>query len=457
MANWIHARQTKYTAYVTVYILVIVAVLGAANWLANRHNKSVDSTSNKRFSLSDQSIKIVKGLKSDVRITYYDKSGEFPRAKDLLDRYDNLSANLKVEYIDPDKKPALAKAAGIRNYGAIVVSSGLKKEDAKSVTEEEITGAIIRSMKSGERNVCFVTGSGEHGLDDTGRAGYSNAKESVEKSNYKTRAVSLLEKAEIPKDCTVLVIGGPKHDYMEPAAKAVKAYVEGGGRLLMMIDPPLKLGKEESDGTPSLAKLAEGWGVTANKDLALDTSQIGQIFGLSEVVPLVTTYESHAIVREMKETATAFPLARSLEVKSADKVTAEKLFSTSGNSYATTNLSSPEIRIDTKKDRKGPLTLAAAGTYNTGKENNNGRFIIVGSSSWPANNIFRFNGNRDLFLNMISWLSSDEELISIRPKDPEDRRITLNRRQMSFVFFSSVVFLPLIAICGGMLVWWRRR
>ncbi len=457
MANWIHARQTKYTAYVTVYILVIVAVLGAANWLANRHNKSVDSTSNKRFSLSDQSIKIVKGLKSDVRITYYDKSGEFPRAKDLLDRYDNLSANLKVEYIDPDKKPALAKAAGIRNYGAIVVSSGLKKEDAKSVTEEEITGAIIRSMKSGERNVCFVTGSGEHGLDDTGRAGYSNAKESVEKSNYKTRAVSLLEKAEIPKDCTVLVIGGPKHDYMEPAAKAVKAYVEGGGRLLMMIDPPLKLGKEESDGTPSLAKLAEGWGVTANKDLALDTSQIGQIFGLSEVVPLVTTYESHAIVREMKETATAFPLARSLEVKSADKVTAEKLFSTSGTSYATTNLSSPEIRIDTKKDRKGPLTLAAAGTYNTGKENNNGRFIIVGSSSWPANNIFRFNGNRDLFLNMISWLSSDEELISIRPKDPEDRRITLNRRQMSFVFFSSVVFLPLIAICGGMLVWWRRR
>ena len=457
MANWIHARQTKYTAYVTVYVLVIVAVLGAANWLANRHNKSVDSTSNKRFSLSDQSIKIVKGLKSDVKITYYDKSGEFPRAKDLLDRYDNLSAKLKVEYIDPDKKPALAKSAGIRNYGAIVVSSGLKKEDAKSVTEEEITGAIIRSMKSGERSVCFVTGSGEHGLDDTGRAGYSNAKESVEKSNYKTRTVSLLEKAEIPKDCTVLVVGGPKHDYMEPAANAVKAYVEGGGRLLMMIDPPLKLGKEESDGTPSLAKLAEGWGVTANKDLALDTSQIGQIFGLSEVVPLVTTYESHAIVREMKETATAFPLARTLEVKSADKVTAEKLFSTSGNSYATTNLSSPEIRIDTKKDRKGPLTLAAAGTYNTGKENNNGRFIVVGSSSWPANNIFRFNGNRDLFLNMISWLSSDEELISIRPKDPEDRRITLNRRQMSFVFFSSVVFLPLIAICGGMLVWWRRR
>jgi ABC-type uncharacterized transport system involved in gliding motility auxiliary subunit len=457
MANWIEARQTKYTAYVTVYILITVAALGAANWLANRHNKSVDSTSNKRFSLSDQSIKIVKGLASDVKITYYDRSGEFARARDLLDRYGNLSSKLKVEYIDPDKKPALAKAAGIRNYGAVIVTAGLKKEEAKSVTEEEITGALIRSLKSGERNLCFVTGSGEHGLDDTGRTGYSNAKEAAERANYKTRTVSLLEKAEIPKDCTILVIGGPKHDYMEPAANAVKAYVEGGGRLLLMMDPPLKLGRDESDGTPSLAKLAEGWGVTANKDLALDTSQIGQIFGLSEVVPLVTTYESHAIVREMKETATAFPMARTLEVKSADKVTAEKLFSTTPNSYATSNLSSAEIRIDPKKDKKGPLTLAAAGTYNTGKENNNGRFIVVGSSSWPANNILRFNGNRDLFLNMLNWLSSDEELISIRPKDPEDRRITLNRRQMSLVFFSSVVFLPLIAICGGLLVWWRRR
>jgi ABC-type uncharacterized transport system involved in gliding motility auxiliary subunit len=157
----------------------------------------------------------------------------------------------------------------------------------------------------------------------------------------------------------------------------------------------------------------------------------------------VTTYESQPIVRDLKEVATAFPLSRTLEVKSPGKGTAEKLFTTSANSYATTRLNSAEIRIDPKTDKKGPLTLAAAGTYNSsGDKSKEGRFVVVGSSNWVDNNILRFNGNRDLFLNMMNWLSSDEDLISIRPKEPEDRRLNLSGRQMSVLFYSSMVFLP---------------
>src|SRR6266849_1629793 len=126
-SDWIKTRQTKYTLYVTLYLVVIVAILGAANWLANGHNKSFDSTSNKKFSLSDQTIKVVKNLKQDVTITDYDKTDKFTTARDLLDRYGNLSSKLKVVYIDPDKKPQLAKAAGIRSYGQIIVDSGTKK------------------------------------------------------------------------------------------------------------------------------------------------------------------------------------------------------------------------------------------------------------------------------------------------------------------------------------------
>jgi ABC-type uncharacterized transport system involved in gliding motility auxiliary subunit len=97
------------------------------------------------------------------------------------------------------------------------------------------------------------------------------------------------------------------------------------------------------------------------------------------------------------------------------------------------------------------VALGAAATI--GK----GRVVVVGSSGWIANNYFRFNGNRDLFLNAMNWLSSDEDLISIRPKDPEDRRLTLSRRQISMLFWSSVVLLPLIVIGSGLTVWWRRR
>jgi ABC-type uncharacterized transport system involved in gliding motility auxiliary subunit len=74
-----------------------------------------------------------------------------------------------------------------------------------------------------------------------------------------------------------------------------------------------------------------------------------------------------------------------------------------------------------------------------------------------ANSAIGFQGNRDLFLNMVNWLSSDEELISIRPKDPEDRRLALNRRQMSLIFYTSVFLLPLAVIGAGISVWWKRR
>jgi ABC-type uncharacterized transport system involved in gliding motility auxiliary subunit len=456
--DWIKTRQSRYAGYVLAYFAVIVAVLAAANWLANRHNKSYDSTANKRFSLSEQTEKVVKNLKGDVKVTYFDRTSEFARARDLLDRYDNLSAKLTVEYVDPDKKPQVAKAEGVRNYGTTFVQANGRKQEAKSVSEEEITGAIIRALKGGERNACFVSGGGEHSLEDSGRTGYSKVKELLEKNNYKTRAISLLEKPEVPKDCTVLVVAGPKYDYPAPVANAIRAYVENGGRALLMLDAPLNMGGQEQTGeNPEMVKLLESWGVTPEKDLALDTSGIGQIFGLSEVVPLVATYESHAIVRDMKEVATAFPLARSLDVKPAGKVTPEKLFATSANSYATMSLNSPAIRLDPKKDRKGPLTLGAAGTYATGKENGQGRFVVVGSSGFVANNIVSFNGNRDLFLNMMNWLSSDEDLISIRPKEPDDRRITLSRAQMRVLFYLSVILLPLMVVLGGVAVWWRRR
>ena len=108
------ARQTKYAAYATIYILVVIAALAIVNVLAKRYNKSYDTTANKRYSLSDQTAKIVKGLKPDATITYFDQSARFQHAKDLLGQYSDLSTKVHVDYVDPDKKPQEAREAGIR-------------------------------------------------------------------------------------------------------------------------------------------------------------------------------------------------------------------------------------------------------------------------------------------------------------------------------------------------------
>jgi ABC-type uncharacterized transport system involved in gliding motility auxiliary subunit len=58
---------------------------------------------------------------------------------------------------------------------------------------------------------------------------------------------------------------------------------------------------------------------------------------------------------------------------------------------------------------------------------------------------------------MMAWLSADEDLISIRPKEPEDRRLNMTARQMTMMFYETIVFLPLIIVIAGVGVWWRRR
>jgi ABC-type uncharacterized transport system involved in gliding motility auxiliary subunit len=456
-SQWLKARQTKYAAYATTYILVVIAVAFVANLLGDRYNKSYDSTSNKRYSLSAQTAKIINGVKGDATITYFDQSTRFRQGKDLLEQYANLSPKIHLKYVDPDKDPQTAREAGIRNYGTAVVEVGGKKEEAKSLTEEGITGAFIRSLKSNARTVCFVTGSGEHQIDNSDRDGLSRFKELLAKDNYQTQAADLLGKAEVPGECTAVVVAGPTRNYEQPAVDAIKKYVESGGRAFFMLDPPLKVGRSEIADNDALTGLLEGWGVTLDKDLILDLNPIGQLVGLGPQVALVTSYGYQPIVSEMKGETTGFPLSRSLEIKNTDKTMVEKLFDSSSNSFATSNLSSPSVDVHDPKNKKGPLTLAAAGTYNTGKESSQGRFVVIGGSTWVANRFITFNGNDDLALNAVNWLSSDEDLISIRPKPQDDRRITMTRAQLALVRTTSQFILPLIVVVAGVGVWWKRR
>ena len=455
--EWIKTRQTKYAAYVTIYIVVILAIVVGANYLANRYNKSVDATANKRFSLSDQTKKVVGDLKQDVTIQYFDKADGMQNAKDLLGRYSNLSPKVHIEYVDYMKKPQLARAANITKEGTAIIEIGAKKEEAKTFDEEGITGAMIRAIKGGVRTVCVVSGSGEHRVEDTGQDGFSDFQAAVQRDNYQVKSVNLLEKAEVPSECTVLVVSGPSGDYVQPEVDAIKKYVEGGGRAMFLLDPPLKIGRKEISDNNALHDLLASWGVTAQKDLLLDENPLSQLVGLGPEVPLVTTYDSHPIVNDLAGTATGFPLSRSLDIKNENHTSVSKLFATSPSSFSTFNLSSPEIRIDPNKDKKGPFTLAAAGTYDTGKPSGQGRFIVVGNSRWASNSFLKFNGNRNLALNMMNWLSSDEDLISIRPKEQEDRRISLTRAQFLMVRTVSQFLLPLVVVIAGVMVWAKRR
>jgi ABC-type uncharacterized transport system involved in gliding motility auxiliary subunit len=444
------ARQTQYSLYLTVYILIVLAVVVGANWLANANNKSFDTTANKQFSLSDATKQVLKNLHNNINITYFDRTSAFANAQATIDRYKDQSKYIHATFIDPEKKPEIARLAHVQNYGAIFVDNEATKkhEEAKSLTEEEITGAIKRSLTTSVRTACFVSGSGEASITDTEREGYSGFKDLLDKNGIKTQDLPMLQKAEVGKDCSIIVIGGPTHDYIPPVRDAVKKFIDDGGKALVMFTPSLADRGGSANGEPELEKMVSDWGVTVNNDLIYDVGPYSQVFG--EAAPVVAHYDSQPIVKDMGRSATVFPLSRSLEVKSGGSL--EKIFETGDTSYEAMNLK-PPIKLDPDKDKKGPFTLAAAGTVN-GKS----RVVVVGSASWVSNSAMSYpTANKDLALNMVNWLTADESLMSIPSKEPEDRRIMLSGRQMNMIALFSVIILPCIVVLSGFLMWWKRR
>jgi ABC-type uncharacterized transport system involved in gliding motility auxiliary subunit len=459
-SSTVKQRQVRFGATAGLYTLIVIAILVAINYLAQtpRFNKTFDTTSNKRFTLSDETVKVVKGLKQDATISYFDRKAGFSGAQALLDRYKNLSGKIRVQYVDYQREPALARSYGVRTAGSAFVEYNGRKEEAKDFTEEGITGAFLKVLK-GVRTVCFVKGSGERSLDGSNGDSLSNFKRLLERDNYATEAITLVDKTAVPSSCSVTVVAGPQNDYTPNEVSALKNSVESGGRVLFLLDPPLNFGREHMAENNALTDMLSKWGVTVDKDLVLEQNPVGQMFGLGPETPLVSDYQSHPIVNDLKDHVVGFQVTRSLDAKNGDKTTVTKLFSTSNAAIATTNLSKQPDNLTPAETKKGPFVLGVAGSYDTGKPSDPGRFVVVGNSSFIDDSAIgvAFQANRDLGLNIVNWLSSDEDLISIRPKPADNRTFTANASQMATFQYTVLFAIPLMIIVIGIAVYLKRR
>ncbi len=438
-----------------VYTVVGIAILVLANWFVSRHDQRWDLTPNQKFSLSPQTVKILKGLDRDLSFYVFDQDRNMRSRRDLMDNYAAATHRASVHYVDPDRQPSLAQQYSVRTEGTIVVVAGDRHFEASSPDEEGVTNALVKVLK-GEKTAYFIQGHGEHDLESSDRDGYSKIKKEFENQNFQTNPLVLMQKMEIPADCSVLVAAGPSTDYLPQEIDVIRKYVTGGGRAMFMLDP----GKD----LPSLAKLLSDWNVTAENDLVIDLNPVAQIFGTEPTMPLIVKYGSSPITAPLARVASLFPITRSFTVGKDSKpgVSVDSLCETSAESYGIANFD-PTVRSITVgfragKDIKGPLTVAASGTISGGGDKKaEGRFVALGTSYMAANGYVGFQGNRDLFMNMVSWLGSEEDMISVRPKPPESQHLDLTASQMNKILFLGVLGVPLFIVAVGASVWWRRR
>lgn len=464
------ARRMKYGSNTLVFVMLVAAILGGVNWLANRYPKRLDVSKDSRFSLSDQTKKIVGGLQSDLTMTYVQRtSASSPTVKDRLREYQAASPRVKVDYLDPMKDPAKVRALEVTQLPTVVVGLGDRREKVLSPDEQDLTNAILKLSRNEKKTVCFASGEGEVDIDDPTERGYSGAKSAVTKSQYETRKVVLLQEQGVPEACTILVVAGPTKDLVPEAAGYIKSFVKAGGKVMLMIDP------SEKNPSPNYESVFTEFGVKPGADVVVDASGAGQLFGTGPFMPIVTDYPYHEVSRDLKGMMTAFDMARSMTpvTPAPEGVVVQELAKTTGRSWAESDVSLKDPVTFTDQDTRGPVNLAVAVTVPVGsatpepaadpetpptpEKKREGRIIAVGDSGFGSNSLLTFQGNEDLFLNMVSWLAQDSDLISIRPKDPEVHRLDLTLGEQRNLLVFSLLLLPGFFVIWGIATWWRRR
>ena len=464
-------RQARYGTISVVAILAGLGIVIAVNYLAARQNKRWDLTENQAFSLSEQSIRILRDLDAPVTFTVYDQETNFDRFRDRLEAYDYESDRVSVEYVDVDRNPARAKQAEIQSYGTIIVSYKDRTQRVSNTEEQDITNALIKVVTGQERKVYFTQGHGERDTAGSDRLGYATTSAALGRDNYTVAPLVLAQQREVPDDATVVVVAGPQTDFLAPEIDALRRYLAKGGKVAVLLDPT-----EEGAADPvNLRGLLKEWAIELGNDIVVDASGMGQLFGGDASVPVAASYPAHPITEGFR-VMTAFPLSRSVKPVDGgvEGRTAQPLVETSPQSWAEADLKSlttgrVEFNGD-QGDRQGPIALgvavsapasappaAAGGNASPDAPKPESRIVAVGDSDFAANNAVGIQGNQDFFLNAVNWLAQQENLIAIRPRDAQDRRITLTADQQQRIMLLSLLVIPGLVFASGVYTWWRRR
>jgi len=445
----ISKRSLQYGSNVLVQVVIVIGIMGFLAFITTRQNFRSDWTENKLYSPADQTEKILSGLDKEVRITAFYKVSEQSRARDLLDEYAYRTDNFKYEMVDPDEKPQITKQYQVTQYNTVIVESGLKRETIETLTEANLTNAILKVTREQDKMICFLTGHGERSIIDEGKNGYSSAVAALKKENHLVNEMNLVEKMGanqgIPDSCTVLVILSPKANFFPGELDSISAFLDRGGKVLLLLDP---------DHNQDIVDFASQYGVRVGSDMVVDAGGVGQLFGAGPGMPLVTTYDQNIPFTKDFSIMTIYPLTSSITPMEDKKgYDIKEILKTSNNSWGETDFPG-EVSFNEGKDLPGPVSIAVLVEKKVGDKKTS--LVLFGDSDFASNGYFQNEGNANIFLNTINYLAEEEDLISIRPKDFDDRRVTLTQAEVSTLFYLIVIAIPLLVVIAGVVFYIRR-
>jgi ABC-type uncharacterized transport system involved in gliding motility auxiliary subunit len=481
MTRWTRGVGALVATIAVVGILVVVALISTA------YHHAWDLTANRRQSLSHESRRALATLPRDVALLAFSLTGRDQPVKDLLRQYADASPRIRYEIIDPQREVGKARQYEITSADTIAVVSGSRRETLTFADEEKLTNAILKVTREGSRKVYFTTGHGERQIDDVSEPGLDRLTSALEDAGYATAALNLATAAGVPEDADAVVVAGPGADLLEPEPERLRRYLERGGHLMVLAEPT-------RTPTPKVATLVKPYGIEL-RDMILIEPNLRILPDPLAVV--VDQFGSHPITsgRGNRGFVALLPIAR--PVIPADQppagVQLSWLARSSTTSWATpTDAVKPGARLgfDARRDLKGPVTVAVAATFpataaagggsasgasptaspaattspaagrpaaEAGETSTpRGRLVVVGDVDLASNQFLGFQANRDLVVGAVSWLASENAVLSIGKPQGGVSPLFLTPGQ-NLAALLVAFLLPVGTAAVGVATWLSRR
>ncbi|MDZ4263534.1 MAG: Gldg family protein [Pseudomonadota bacterium] len=446
-----------------LFVTLFVGVIGILAWLSTRYHYQADWTANGRNTLSAPSVAVLSEIKAPLKVkVFVTEMGPLKqRIEEVLRRYQRHKADMQLEFINPDTDPDLVRKLAITMNGEMVFEYQGRSEKLAAMDEQSITNVLQRLSRSEERWLVFLEGHGERSPFGQANHDLQTWATELEAKGLKLKGVNLATQPLIPDNTAVLVIAGPQVNYLPGEVTLINEYLHRGGNLLWLADP---------DGLFGLDAVADQVGVALQPGTIVDPTT--QMFAINNpTFAIVGEYGMHPVTKDFN-VLTIFPMAAGLTFEPRTGWQGESFLTTTEKSWSETGVLAGEIDFDASKDIAGPLTIGISATRTPHDEHGEHdeieksdvessareqRVVVIGDGDFLSNAYVGNGGNLNLGMNIINWLSRDDQLLSIPAKTAPDTSLSLSKTDSLIIGFGFLLVLPLLLLLSGLVIWLKRR
>ena len=444
-----HKLRRQHRIHHGVFVILFLVLMGVLGYLATQYRMQWDISQNQRNSLNAASIEILQKLPGPVQVTayateYQAEIGDIRKViADFVALYQRAKPDLALQFIDPVEQPLLAQEANVQVNGEIVITYRHKTEHLAVINEQTFSNALMRLARLEDKLIIELSGHGERTLDGAANFDLGEFGKSLRRSGFGNQLLNLAIEQEIPLNADMLIIASPQVDLLPGEVDKLLDYIDRGGNLLWLVD---------QESLRGLLPLTEKLRLTLTPGVVVDPH--AQQLKAPITFSLGAVYGQHPVTSGFQY-ITVFPYARQITIDDTTDWNSVSLVEVAPNGWVETGDLNAEIAFDEATDVPGPISVAAALSRNINDREQ--RIVIVGSGHFLANTYLGNGNNLDFGINLVNWLTGDEEMMIIQPRATLDGNLALSQSQLTFIAVGLMVALPLLFLAIGISIWWYRR